>query len=80
MENEFQYAFVQDLVQGEMGIALETEQGDTYIQLAEGVNNWIDGEEVDVVLGDEPTMLNLPKDGEYRVILNTQTRKLKIYS
>ncbi len=53
MENEFQYAFVQDLVQGEMGIALETEQGDTYIQLAEGVNNWIDGEEVDVVLGDE---------------------------
>ena len=80
MENEFQYAFVQDLVQGEMGIALETEQGESYIQLAEGVNNWVDGEEVDVVLGDEPAMLNLPKDGEYRVILNTETRKLKIYS
>ncbi len=60
MENEFQYAFVQDLVQGEMGIALETEQGESSIQLAEGVNNWVDGEEVDVVLGDEPAMLNLP--------------------
>ena len=47
-----------------MGIALETEQGESYIQLAEGVNNWVDGEEVDVVLGDEPAMLNLPKDGE----------------
>lgn len=80
VENEFQYAFVHDLVQGGIGITLETEQGDTYVQLAEGVDNWVDGEEVDVVLGDEPTVLNLPKDGEYRVILNTETRKLKIYS
>lgn len=80
VEDEFQYAFVKDLVQGELGITLETGQGDTYVQLAEGVENWVDGEEVDVVLGDEPAKFQLPKDGEYRVILNTQTRKLKIYS
>lgn len=80
LENEYQYAFCGDLKTGDIQIALQKDGGVSYIQLADGVENWIDGEEVAVQLSDVPESLTLGKDGEYRVVLDTEKKTMKIFS
>lgn len=80
LENEYQYAFCGDLKTGDIQIALQKDGGVSYIQLADGVENWIDGEEVAVQLSDVPESLPLGKDGEYRVVLDTEKKTMKIFS
>lgn len=80
LENEYQYAFCGDLKTGDIQIALQSDNGYSYVRLADGVESWSDGEEVGIDLSDSPVSLPLQKDGEYRVILDLEKKTLKIFS
>ena len=75
-----QYAFLGDLRQGELEIPVEFEGETNYICPADGEGTLQDGELENVVMRAEPITWNIPKDGEYRIVVNMEKKTVKINS
>lgn len=80
VENEYQYAFLGDLKQGELEIPVEFEGETNYICPADGEGTLQDGEAENVMMKAEPIAWNIPKDGEYRIVVNMEKKTVTIYS
>ena len=80
IENEYQYAFLGDLRQGELEIPVEFEGETNYICPADGEGTLQDGEQENVVMRAEPIAWNIPKDGEYRIVVNMEKKTVTINS
>lgn len=80
LENQSQFAWIGELVTGELQIPV-TLNGDTYyIVPTDGEGTLQDGEPEAVRMQETPVSWNIPADGEYRVVVNMEKATITIYS
>ena len=64
----------------ELEIPVEFEGETNYICPADGEGTLQDGEQENVVMRAEPIAWNIPKDGEYRIVVNMEKKTVTINS
>ena len=80
IENESQYAWFGNLTAGELLIPVSL-NGDTYyIVPKDGKKDILDGQAQNVKMQELPASWNIPKDGEYRIVVNMEKTTITIYS
>lgn len=80
IENQSQFAWLGDLVAGELQIPVELNGYTYYIVPTDGEGTLMDGEPEAVKMQETPISWNIPSDGEYRVVVNMEKATISIYS
>ncbi|NDV59235.1 SusE domain-containing protein [Bacteroides sp. 519] len=80
VENESQYAWYGELTAGELQIPVDFEGDTYYIVPKDGKSILLDGQPQDVKMQETPISWNIPKDGNYRVVVNMEKTAITIYS
>lgn len=80
VENEHQYAFYGSLRQGMLEIPVEFEGETNYVCPESKDGTLKDGVSENIVMRKEAIAWNIPKDGEYRVVVNLEKKTVTINS
>lgn len=80
LENQSQYAWVGNLIPGELQIPVELDGSTYYIVPKEGDGTLHDGEVETVKMEETPVSWNIETAGEYRVVVNMAKSVITIYS
>lgn len=80
LENSYRYAYLGNLKKGELQIPVDFEGETNYICPEDGEGTLSDGNPEAVTMKAEPIGWNIPKDGEYRIIVDMEKKEVTIYS
>jgi len=80
VESNYKYAFLGELKQGELNIPIEFEGLTDYICPEDGKNTWVDGDPKPMTVSFEPISWTIPKDGEYRVVVDLEKKTVAVFS